>query len=151
MTRTAVDASVVVAALLTWHEHHEVAFSALEQAIEESELVLPLSALIECYAVLTRLPAAHRLSPEDAAGLLASALCDVCRLSAVRASTGWKFLAELVDEEVRGGATYDRRILVEAHVAAATRLLTMNGGDFRRLGSTAIEIHVPGETDPGSG
>lgn len=146
MPRTAADASVVLAALLTWHEAHEPAFAALERAVEQEEVVVPISALTECYAVLTRLPAAHRLSPQDAADLLESALREPSRLSGLRASLGWSFLSTLAREQVRGGATYDRRILEEARAASATRLLTLNGGDFRRFASEGIEIVVPGES-----
>lgn len=148
MARTAVDTSVVVAALLAWHEAHEPAFAALERAIEEDELVLPLSTLIECYSVLTRLPAAHRLSPNDAAGLLESALRENGRLAGQRAAGGWSFLHALVGEQVRGGATYDRRVLEEARAVAANRLLTLNGDDFRRFALDGIEIVVPGEPAP---
>jgi predicted nucleic acid-binding protein len=144
VARTAVDASVVVAALLAWHEAHETAFAALESAIGEGDVVLPVSALVECYSVLTRLPAAHRLSPEDAAGLLESALRESGRLAGLRASSAWSFLAALVREQVRGGATYDRRILEEACAAGASRLLTLNGADFRRFATDAVEIVVPG-------
>jgi predicted nucleic acid-binding protein len=145
VARTAVDASVVVAALLSWHEAHEPAFAALERAVAEDDLVLPLSALIECYSVLTRLPAAHRLSPQDAAGLLDSSLRELGHLAGLRASGGWSFLRRLVAEQVRGGATYDRRILEEARTAGASRLLTLNGRDFRRFALDGLEIVVPGE------
>ena len=145
MPRTAVDASVVVAALLSWHEAHEPAFAALERAVAEDELVVPFSALIECYSVLTRLPAAHRLSPEDAAGLLDSSLRAPGRLAGLRAAGGWSFLRTLVGEQVRGGATYDRRILEEARTAGASRLLTLNGGDFRRFALDGLELLVPGD------
>lgn len=145
MPKTAVDASVVVAALLAWHEAHEPAFAALSAAVEEGDLVLPLSALIECYSVLTRLPAAHRLSPTDAAGLLERSLREVGRVTGLRANVAWGFLSALVREDVRGGATHDRRILEEARAANATRLLTLNGADFHRFATEGLEIVVPGE------
>ncbi len=148
MATTAVDASVVIAALLGWHEAHRPAFAALAAAVEEDDLVFPISALIECYSVLTRLPAAHRLSPGDAAGLLESSLRTTSRVTGLRATSAWSFLAALVREEVRGGATYDRRILEEARAAGASRLLTLNGVDFRRFGFDGIEVLVPGESSP---
>ena len=64
----AVDSSVLVAALLGWHEHHVAAFRVLDAVLAaDDDLVLPVHALIETYAVLTRLPAPHRLSPKAAA------------------------------------------------------------------------------------
>lgn len=145
MAKTAVDTSVLVAALLSWHEAHSPAFAALSAAVEEGELLLPSSSLIECYSVLTRLPSAHRLSPRDAAGLLVSALREAGRVVGSRAGAAWGFLATLVREDVRGGATYDRRILAEAQAAGADRLLTLNGSDFRRFALDHLEVIVPGE------
>lgn len=145
MAKTAVDTSVVVAALLAWHEAHRPAFAAVTAAMEEGELLLPISALIECYSVLTRLPSAHRLSPADAASLLDSALRETGRVVGLRAGVTWGFLATLVREGVRGGATYDRRILEEAQAAGAERLLTLNGTDFRRFALDRLEVVVPGE------
>lgn len=145
MAPTAVDSSVLVAALLVWHEAHPPAFTALAVAADANELILPISALIECYAVLTRLPAAHRLSPEDAATLLDSALREVSGVAGVPPASAWSFLSDLVEEQVRGGATYDRRILEEARAAGAKRLLTLNGRDFRRFAASEVEIVVPGE------
>lgn len=146
MAKTAVDTSVVVAALLTWHEAHPPAFAALTAAVEQDELLLPISSLIECYSVLTRLPAAHRLGPGDAAGLLESALRKTSRVVGLRSGAAWGFLAALVSEGVRGGAAYDRRILEEAHAAGADRLLTLNGSDFRRFTLDRLEVVVPGES-----
>jgi predicted nucleic acid-binding protein len=99
---TAVDASVVVAALLTWHEAHEPAFAALATAVEEGGFVLPISALIECYAVLTRLPAAHRLRPSDAAGLLESALREGGRVTGLRAASASKTKCEAARPTIAG-------------------------------------------------
>lgn len=145
MGKTAVDTSLVIAALLAWHEAHPPAFAALTAALEEGELLLPISSLIECYSVLTRLPAPHRLSPGDAAGLLESALRGNGHVVGLRAGAAWGFVAALDRESVRGGATYDRRILEEARAAGAERLLTLNGNDFRRFPADRLEVVVPGE------
>src|SRR6266496_3062792 len=67
----AVDSSVIVAALLAWHQKHQPAARALERALgSKSGLVIPSHALFESYAVMTRLPAPHRLAPVDAVQLL---------------------------------------------------------------------------------
>lgn len=51
----AVDSSVVVAAFATWHEHHEAAIRTMG-----TEPMIADHALLEGYAVLTRLPSPHR-------------------------------------------------------------------------------------------
>jgi predicted nucleic acid-binding protein len=70
VTTEAVDTSVVVAALLGWHEAHEPARRALERGLAAERIVMPAPALLEAYAVMTRLPSPHRIRPADAAALL---------------------------------------------------------------------------------
>lgn len=60
----ALDTSVVVAALVGWHEAHVVARRAA------SGNAVPAHVLIETYSVLTRLPAPHRFSTAVAGSLL---------------------------------------------------------------------------------
>ena len=63
MTVTAVDTSVIIAALLGWHEAHDPALRALITASDTGggTLLIPAPALVEAYAVMTRLPAPHEL------------------------------------------------------------------------------------------
>jgi predicted nucleic acid-binding protein len=57
----------MVAAVCTWHEHHAAAAAEIEGRLERQEqLAVPAPALVETYAVLTRLPAPHRVSAADA-------------------------------------------------------------------------------------
>ena len=72
---TALDSSVIVAGLLAWHEAHERSFRALVQA-RRGTIVVPGPALVEAYAVMTRLPAPHRLAPSDAIDLLSGSFED---------------------------------------------------------------------------
>lgn len=59
------DTSVLVPALLSWHEHHAACRAAALQA-----RMVPAHVLLECFSVLTRLPAPYRLSPSDAGELI---------------------------------------------------------------------------------
>jgi len=71
MAGTALDSSVVVAALASWHEHHDAALAAVQEALSsEAGAIVPGHALVEAYSVLTRLPRPHRLRPADAARAL---------------------------------------------------------------------------------
>lgn len=60
----AVDTSVAVAALASWHEAHRSSRRAAAGA------VIPAHARIETYSVLTRLPPPHRLASDVAAELV---------------------------------------------------------------------------------
>lgn len=65
------DTSCMVAAVCDWHEHHERAREEIERRLDRDEVMVTAApALVEAYAVLTRLPAPHRLSPEDALVLI---------------------------------------------------------------------------------
>jgi hypothetical protein len=65
--RFALDTSVMVAAVCAWHEHHGRAITAIERHLRRSDrLTVAAHAVAEAYAVLTRLPAPHRLATADA-------------------------------------------------------------------------------------
>ncbi len=87
MTRFLPDTSCIVAALCGWHEHHERAARELGRRLDSGEaLVVAAPALVETYAVLTRLPSPHRLSPADSQALLeANFLSDVAEVVALEA------------------------------------------------------------------
>ena len=125
----AVDTSVIVAAVAAWHQKHEDAARALGSA---EELVIPSHVLIESYAVLTRLPAPHRLSPSDALALLQKNF-STARLATFNARSVWPVLRQLADADLGGGITYDAIILDSAADAGATSLLTLNARDYERL------------------
>ena len=61
----------MIAAVCSWHEHHEAAANELERRLAaRAKMIVAAPALIEAYAVLTRLPPPHRLSPPTALTLL---------------------------------------------------------------------------------
>lgn len=141
----AVDTSVLVAGLLLWHEHHESARKALEAALEDGALVLPVPAVVECYAVMTRLPSPHRLSPADAHSLLRGNFEDRPTINGLTGPECWALLDELAVDGVAGGRTYDAQILAVALKRKAAVLLTLNPSDFTPLAHDEIEIRNPAE------
>lgn len=129
----AIDSSVIVAALLSWHESHGPAARALEHALGTKEgVVIPAHALVESYSVLTRLPAPHRLKAADALTLLRENFGQA-RLAAHAARAVFPMLTELAAASHGGGIVYDAIILDAAAGAGATSLLTLNARDYERL------------------
>jgi len=129
----ALDSSVIVAALLAWHEKHLPAARALEHALgSKNGVVIPSHALIESYAVMTRLPAPHRLAPADALQLLRDNFATM-RLATFNSRSVWPVLQRLAAKDLAGGITYDAVILEAASEAGATELLTLNERDSMRL------------------
>jgi hypothetical protein len=61
----------MIAAVCSWHEHHEAAANEIERRLAaRAKMIVAAPALVEAYAVLTRLPPPHRLSPQTALTLL---------------------------------------------------------------------------------
>ena len=61
----------MIAAVCSWHEHHEPAAREIERRLaSRAKMIIAAPALVEAYAVLTRLPSPHRLSPATALTLL---------------------------------------------------------------------------------
>jgi len=138
----ALDSSVIVAALLSWHNRHEAAARAVERALSSKEGVLiPAHAVIEAFAVLTRLPAPHRLHPAVALELLRENFASV-RLATLPARNVWPLVERLSLLGLGGGIAYDAVILDSASEAGATSLLTLNERDYDRLDS-GMRISAP--------
>jgi toxin FitB len=98
--KVAVDTSVAVPLLIANHEHHgEVAAWASGRT-----LALCGHALVETYAVLTRLPGDARVSAADAARLIDENFAEPLALSARVAR---HLHRECAARGVTGGATYD--------------------------------------------
>lgn len=137
----AVDSSVVIAGLLSWHEFHQRAFNALEKAIARRRLLIPLPALVESYSVMTRLPSPHRLRPEVAYQLLHDSFGDA-RIVGLSPRKAWTFLGGCAAAATAGGRVYDAVIASAAVEARARELLTFNPRDFEPFGDR-IAIIVP--------
>jgi hypothetical protein len=108
---------VLIPAFLPWHEHHGVALDAMM-----SIRAVPAHVLVECYSVLTRLPAPHRLSAAIAADLIARVPGEPLVLPPEAYAVTLRTLA---GAGIRGGAAYDG--LVGATAAAhGRRLVTID-------------------------
>ncbi len=145
MSVTALDSSILVAASLGWHRFHAPAHDALVASRRNrgGRLVLPAPALVEAYAVMTRLPAPHRMSPDDARAVLSRSFEAEAGIVNLTGRGTWVFLHASAEGGIAGGRTYDALILECARKAGATRLLTLDRRDFGRLGAGDVEIVVP--------
>jgi len=108
MREAACDTSVLVPALVAWHPDHE----AMRRALKQSVTAVPAHVLVECYSVLTRLPAPHRVAASDAAAAIAGVGLQPLGLPAAKHRD---LVVRLAAAGVRGGAVYD------GLVAATTR------------------------------
>jgi predicted nucleic acid-binding protein len=123
----ALDTSCMVAAICTWHERHAVAIGAIEQRLDRGDrLAVAAHAIIEAYAVLTRLPAPHRLAPADAWALVKANFVEPATVVALNALAYITLLDRLASSGIGGGRSYDAVIAVSASQARADALLTFN-------------------------
>lgn len=125
------DTSCMIAAICTWHEHHAPAAAELERRLDRGEqLAIPAPALVESYAVLTRLPAPHRLSPANAWTLLEGNFIEHRRIIALSGALYVATVRALVKQGVGGGRSFDAVIAECARQAQPATLLTFNRRHF---------------------
>jgi predicted nucleic acid-binding protein len=137
------DTSVLVAAFCSWHEHHVAAAAALGAIDRRREmLVLAAPVLLETYAVLTRLPPPHRLSPDSARRLIEGNLART-RIVALDGPRYWLLVRRAADDGIAGGRTYDALVVACAVRARVDRLLTLNRRDFEPIVPDTIRLEVP--------
>lgn len=112
------DTSVMVAMVCTWHEHHQRAITEMERRLADREsLVIATPALIEAYAVLTRLPPPHRLSPQDTITLIETSFLTEGTLAGLDSKVFRPLLREAADQDIAGGRIYDWVIAACARAA----------------------------------
>jgi len=144
---TALDASVIVAGLLSSHEHHGPAAAELAALLAgPGGVILPLQALVEAYSVMTRLPSPHRLSVKDALTILERSLRQRTTIVGLDGEEAWELIEDLSQRQIAGATSYDGLIAACARKGGAQRILTFNRAHFERLAGTGLEIVVPGSS-----
>ena len=106
-------------------------------------MIVAAPALVEAYAVLTRLPPPHRLSPQTAMTLLENNFLKPAIVIALNAKSYKTLLLRAPKNSVAGGRTYDAVIGACAEQGNAATVLTFNGRDFTDLGNN-FEVVIPG-------
>lgn len=144
MGGTALDTSVIVPALMSWHEHHAAALPVVRDALTDAGgVILPVPALVEAFAVITRLPAPWRLRAADAHRLLAETFRGKARVVGIEGDEAWDLLDDALGNAVSGGATFDAHIAACARKAGASHLATFNRRHFDRFDLGEVDLLVP--------
>lgn len=130
MTDSTCDTSVVVPALASWHEHHDLARRSMQGVV-----ALPACVLVETVSVLSRLPHPMRIS----ASMVAQALEQLdLPVLALPATDHLPTLRLLAASGVTSGALYDGLV-------AATS--THHGFGLLTLDRRAERVYVVSGTD----
>ena len=132
----------MVAAVCSWHERHVDAAAEIDRRLAQGDrLCCAAHALVEAYAVLTRLPTPHRLSAADAWTLIKANFVDGATVVTVAADRYADVLERASRLQIAGGQTYDVVIGECAREAKADVLLTFNRRHFDPppVGVTVVE------------
>lgn len=138
------DTSCMVAAVASWHEHHERARVEIEKRLGRKEaMIVAGPALVEAYSVLTRLPAPHRLAPADARDLLLGNFVDSVEVVALGAAVYRSLLRDAPESGIAGGRAYDAVIAECARKAGVDALLTFNEKHFSVFSGRGLQVVTP--------
>ena len=134
----------MIAAVCTWHEHHAAAAGEIERRLGRGErMAIPAPALVEAYAVLTRLPAPHRLAPADAWALVKANFVERRQVVALTSRIYAGVLHDLVQHGLGGGRASDAVIAACARHARADVLLTFNTQHFDPSPKGVLVVQPP--------
>jgi toxin FitB len=137
------DTSCLVALLADWHERHGATTAAYNARMKAGQrLVVAAHAVLECFSVLTRLPAPLAAPPAVVERVLASYLSDA-EIAGITSGTCRFAIADLARRGVGGGLTYDAVIAICSYEAGARELLTWNLSHFLRVAPSGLTPREP--------
>lgn len=141
-SKVGLDTSCVIPLLCDWHEFHAPTVAAVGTGSLKN-VVICCHVLLECFAVLTRLPAPYRFPPRQAESLLAANFSDSVVLCGVLEGDVWASLGRAAERQVGGGKIYDAVVAQTMARAGASVLLTWNVRDFVAVAPHGLEIRTP--------
>ena len=127
-----------------WHEQHRRTLTAYERLLSQGrQPVISVQALLECFSVLTRLPAPLRLSPSVAQALIAGTWSKNALIAEFGSAVAWTTLALASRQGFGCGRVYDAAIAIATQDAGADLLLTWNTRHFRPFDLPGLEVREP--------
>jgi predicted nucleic acid-binding protein len=141
-SKVGLDTSCVIPLLCDWHEFHAPTAAAVG-AVQLKNVVICAHVLLECFSVLTRLPAPYRIAPRQAERLLAANFSESVDVCSVLDADLWTALDRAAERQAGGGKIYDTVIAQATARAGASVLLTWNVKDFLAVAPHGLEIRAP--------
>jgi predicted nucleic acid-binding protein len=138
------DTSCLVTLFSSWHEFHEPTLAAVEaHRRQKHTFVVAIHALVECFAVLTRIPQRVRISPREAAERLAENLSPPFRVVGLSVEDCWAAMNGVSERGLTGALVYDAIIARSCASAGASILLTWNIRAFLRVAPAGLHVQEP--------
>ena len=98
------DTSCMIAAVCAWHVHHVDAAEEIARRLRAAEpMFLAAPAVVESYAVLTRLPPPHRIAPAIALHLIEGSFMGHGRVIALDGRSYRALVRRLAEAQIIGG------------------------------------------------
>ena len=143
-----VDSSVIIAGVHAAHPYHAPAVDWLTRMLPVHDLIIAHHSVLEAYAVLTRLPGDHRVTPSEARDLLTVSVKENMTIAEYSSEGIWAALGSFVMTAVVGGHSYDAFVANILHSAGVDAIATFNPAHFRGLanGTRVIDPSDPGES-----
>ena len=142
--RTLFDTSVLVAALVDQLGNHDGAFRAFHRYTEgEHSGYCSTHTLAECYATLTSLPVATRISPDEARLLIEDAILGRLAVVPLAPDDYRTVLRHIAALGLGSGAVYDALHAQCARKECVDQILTYNLSDFERFELEGIVVTAP--------
>lgn len=144
MVTILVDTSVLIAAAVREHPHHEPSFS-LVQRIQAGKLrgFICSHSIAECYAVLTGLPRVPDFPPKGVRELIQRMILDLFDLVDL-SSKDYRTAVDLVVERgLKSGAIFDALLVQAAVKRKIPSVVTWNLKHFERFASSKLKMQTP--------
>jgi predicted nucleic acid-binding protein len=143
-SRFGLDSSCLIALLADWHVQHRRTLVSYEQWLAKgAQPVIPVHAILECFSVLTRLPAPYRSMPETAKLALEQTFSRTAIIPGLGPEAAWSAVDMLSRLGLGGGRVYDAAIAQCVAEAGATLLLTWNTKHFLPIAPTGLDVREP--------
>jgi predicted nucleic acid-binding protein len=138
------DTSVLVPALVDQLPNHQAALLSLTEFTRAPhEALCSTHSLAECYAVLTALPLARRITPAEAERLVAESVAGRLTVRALSRADYLEAIALVARSGLTSGAVYDALHVAAAMKSRSERILTYNHRHFRGLTPDQITVAMP--------
>jgi len=140
----ALDTSCLVALLAAWHPRHRETAADYDGRVKRGQRpVVAGHALMECFSVLTRLPAPLAASPASVEQVLSGFLSGGVEVADMSAAACRLTISELARRGMGGGRIYDGIIALCSFQAGAAVLLTWNLSHLLSVAPPGLTVTEP--------
>jgi predicted nucleic acid-binding protein len=140
MMKVLFDTNILVASTIEAHPQHAVSLPWMQQVRNKSvQGFISTHSIAEFYAVLTRLPLAQPLSPQQVYELIVNNLESLHPID-LESNDYLEIIRNVARLNIKGGGIYDAIIAQAALKANVDILLTINSKHFIRLGENIAKL-----------